>query len=270
MIVLSYYEASLVVDHLVKTYGEPKLRALLRAYGRGLDTDAALKDAYGVTMDQIQTGFDAALDRDFGALRRSLKKLDIPAEATTEQLTALAQANPDSFAVQMRLAEAMQKAGDTAGAIRALEKAAQLVPGLQGKQNPNVAIATLALEKKDTARAIQALDAFLKVDANDVDAARKRAQLVEPLGDPARTGAAYQRVVEVDPFDTHAQTMVGRMALQRKDAPTAMHAFRAALAAQAAGQGGGPLRSRAGLSAGRPVRRSQARSPRRAGDRPHV
>ena len=65
-IVLSYYEASLVVDHLVKTYGEPKLRALLRAYGRGLDTEAALKDAFGATIDQIQTGFDAALERDFG------------------------------------------------------------------------------------------------------------------------------------------------------------------------------------------------------------
>ena len=232
MIVLAYYEASLVVDHLMTTYGPAKMNVLLRAYGRGLDTDAALKDAYGVTMDQIQTGFDAALDRDFATLLRSLKRLDIPAGATTEQLAALGQSNPESFAVQMRLAEAMQKAGDTAGAIRALEKATQLVPGVQGKGNPNLMIATIALEKNDTARAIQALDAFLKVDANDADGARKRAQLVEPLGDPARTGAAYERVAEVDPFDSHAQTMVGRMALQRKDTPTAVHAFRAALATQ--------------------------------------
>ena len=232
MIVLSYYEASLVVDHLMKTYGPAKMNVLLRAYGKGLDTDGALKEAYGATLDQIQAGFDAALDRDFGALRRSLKRLDVPATATIEQLTVLAQANPDSFGVQMRLAEAMQKAGDTAGAIRALEKAAQLVPGLQGKQNPNMAIATIALDKGDTTRAIQALDAFLKVDGNDVDAARKRAQLLEPLGDAARTAAAYQRVIDVDPFDTHAQTMVGRMALQRKDAPIAVHAFRAALATQ--------------------------------------
>ena len=232
MIVLSYYEASLVVDHLVMAYGEPKLRALLRAYGRGLDTEAALKDAYGVTIDQVQAGFDAALERDFGALRRALKRIDIPMDATTEQLMTLAQSNPESVTVQMRLAEAMQKAGDTAGAIRALEKAGQLVPGLQGKQNPHLLIATIALEKNDTTRAIQALDEFLKSDANDVDAARKRAQLLEPLGDAARTAAAYQRVVDVDPFDTHAQTMVGRMALQRKEAPVAVRAFKAALATQ--------------------------------------
>jgi cellulose synthase operon protein C len=233
-IVLSYYQASLVVDHLVKTYGHPKLQALLKAYGRGLDTDAALKEAYGVTLEQVQTGFDAALERDFGALRRSLKRMEIPRDATVDQLATLAQSNPDSFGVQMRLADARQKAGDHAGAIRALEQAANLAPGIQGKQNPNLLIAQVALENKDTKRAIEALDAFLKVDGNDIDAARQRAQLLEPLGDTARTAAAYARVIDADPFDSHAQTMVGRAALQRKDAPGAIRAFRAALAAKPA------------------------------------
>ena len=58
----------------MKTYGEPKLHALLRAYGRGLDTEAALQATYGVGIDQVQTGLDAAWDRDFGPLRKSLKK----------------------------------------------------------------------------------------------------------------------------------------------------------------------------------------------------
>jgi tetratricopeptide (TPR) repeat protein len=234
LIVLSYYQASLIVDYLVKTYGEPKLRALLRAYGRGLDTEAALKETYGVGIDQVQTGLDATWDREFGPLRKALKKIDIPQTATAEQLAAMAQANPDSFAVHIRLADARRKAGDRAGAIRALDEAAQLLPGLQGKQNPNLAIAELALEEKNTARAVQALDAFLKVDGNDVEAARQRAQLLEPLNDAGRTATAYARVVDVDPFDSHAQTMVGRAALQRKDAQAAIHAFRSALAAKPA------------------------------------
>jgi tetratricopeptide (TPR) repeat protein len=232
MIVLAYYQASLVVDHLMKTYGPAKMNVLLRAYGKGLDTEAALKEAYGVSIDQIQEGFDAVLDRDFGALRRAMKRIEIPADASVEQITALAQSNPESFGVRMRLGAALQKAGDTAGAIRELERAAQLIPGLTGEQNPHVAIAKIAIEKGDTARAIQALDAFLKVDGNEVEFARKRAQLLEPLGDAARTAAAYERVIDVDPFDTHAQTIVGRAALQRKDAPAAVHALRAALASQ--------------------------------------
>ena len=234
LIVLSYYQASQVVEYLVKTYGEAKLHAFVKSFSRGIDTEAALKETYGVGIDQVQTGLDAAFDRDFGPLRKALKKIDIPQTATAEQLSAMAQANPDSFAVHMRLADSRRKAGDTAGAIRALEQAGQLLPGIQGKQNPNLAIAEMALEAGNTARGIQALDAFLKVDGNDVDAARRRAQLLEPLGDAPRTAAAHARVIDVDPFDSHAQTMVGRAALQRKDAPVAIRAFRAALGAKPA------------------------------------
>jgi tetratricopeptide (TPR) repeat protein len=134
----------------------------------------------------------------------------------------------------MRLAAERKKAGDAAGAIRALEQAAKLLPAIQGKQNPHIAIAEIALEQKNTARAVEALDAFLKVDGNDVDAARQRAQLLEPLGNAARTADAYARVIDADPFDSHAQSMVGRAALQRKDAPAAIRAFRAALAGKPA------------------------------------
>src|SRR5258705_488543 len=235
LIVLSYYQASQVVDYLVKTHGEAKLHAFVRSFGRGIDTEAALKETYGVGIDQVQTGLAAAFDRDFGPLRKALKKIDIPQTATPEQLAAMAQANPDSFVVHMRLAEARQKAGDAAGAMRALEQAAQLLPALQGKQNPHVTIAEIAIEQKNVPRAIQALDAFLKVDGNDVDSARQRAQLLEPMGDAARTAAAYLRVVDADPFDSHAQTMVGRAALQRKDAPAAGAAFRPAAGRQPAG-----------------------------------
>ena len=42
MIVLAYYQASLVVDHLVATYGQPKLRDFVQAFSRGLDLDGAL------------------------------------------------------------------------------------------------------------------------------------------------------------------------------------------------------------------------------------
>jgi len=234
LIVLSYYQASQVVDYLVKTYGEPKLQAFVKAFSRGIDTETALKEVYGVGIDQVQTGLDAAFDRDFGAMRKALKKIDVPQNATADQLAAMAQANPDSFGVHMRLAAERKKAGDAAGAIRALEQAAKLLPAIQGKQNPHLAIAEIALEQKNNARAIEALDAFLKVDGNDVDGARQRAQLLEQAGEAARASAAYARVIDVDPFDSHAQSMVGKAALQRKDAQTAIRAFRAALAAKPA------------------------------------
>jgi tetratricopeptide (TPR) repeat protein len=234
LIVLSYYQASQVVDYLVKTYGEAKLHAFVKSFATGLDTEGALKQTFGVGIDQVQTGLDAAFERDFGPMQKALKKIDIPKDAGVEQLAAMAQANPDNFTVHLALAIARRKAGDAAGATRAYEQAAQLLPALQGKSNPNLAIAEMAIDEKNNARAIQALDAFLKVDGNDVEAARQRAQLLESMGDAVRTAAAYARVIDTDPFNSHAQSMVGRAALQRKDANAAIRAFRAALASKPA------------------------------------
>ena len=48
---LAYFQASLLVEHLVATYGDAGLHKLLRAYGQGLDTDAALKSALEHRLD---------------------------------------------------------------------------------------------------------------------------------------------------------------------------------------------------------------------------
>jgi len=231
MISLVYQQSSLVVEHLMDTYGEQAWWRLLRAYGKGLETDAAFKEAFNATLDEVQTSFDARLERDYANLRRALKTPAIPEKATVEQLKALASDNPGSFGVQMTLARALYESGDMASATGAFERAAKLIPGATGDQNPNALIAAIATKQGDTARAIRALEAVVKVDSSDVEAARQLAGLIAPLGDEARTAAAYERVAELDPFDAQAQSVVGRYALKQKNAPRAARALRAALAA---------------------------------------
>jgi tetratricopeptide (TPR) repeat protein len=229
LISLAYHQASLVVEHLAARFGEPSLTTLLRAYGRGLETDAAFTEAFNVSIQDVQQTFDAALERDYGALRRAL---EVPEKgpANLADLKVIATANPGSFPVQMSLGRGLAEAGDSAGAIAAFERAAALVPAATGTDNPNRMIAAVALEQKDTPRAIAALEAVLRVDHADVDSARTLIELVEPLGNPARTQDAYQRLLNVDPFESTSHTALGRLALARKDTPTAIRAFRSALA----------------------------------------
>jgi tetratricopeptide (TPR) repeat protein len=227
---LAYYQASLLVDHLVDTYGEPKLRTLLRAYGRGLETDAALQETYGVTMAGLQPGFDARLARDYGSVLAALKAPELKEEMTLADLTALAKANPGSFGVQMSLGVARQKVADNPGALEAFERAAALVPRATGENNANTYIAAIALEQGDPERAIRALDALVKADPSALDAARQLAKLTSDKGDVVRAEDAYRRAVAVDPFDTASQTGLGRLALRRKDLPVALRALRSALA----------------------------------------
>jgi tetratricopeptide (TPR) repeat protein len=228
---ISYHQASLVVEHLIDMYGEPALWRMLRAYGKGLETDAAFKEAFNVTLDDVQASFEAAMKKEYAPMIAALKRPELPDEATVDQLKQLATDNPGSFAVQMRLGQALFEAGNAAAAIEALERASKVLPQANGEANPNALIAQIATKQGDTARAIRALEAVVKVDPADVESARTLAQLVAKQGDQARAAAAYGIVAELDPFDVQAQTAVGRHAMQQKDARGAIRAFRSALAA---------------------------------------
>jgi cellulose synthase operon protein C len=230
LISLSYYQASLVVDHIVDTYGEPALRQFIRAYGEGLETEAAVKEALGVSLDQLQTGFDARLEKQYATLRKALQTPKFEGKPTLEDLKKAAETTPESFAVQMQLAVALHQAKDPKAAIQALERAAKLAPTATGDNNPNKMIAAIATELKDDARTIQALDAVVRTDSADIDSARQLAKLLEPVGDAKRSEDAYRRVVGIDPFDRDAQAAYGRLALRRKDNDSAQRAFRAVLA----------------------------------------
>ena len=94
---LAYYQASLVVDHLVETHGEPALWKMLRAYGRGLETEAALKDAYGISIAQLQTSFDAYTDKHYGAIVRALKAPELKEKPSLEESEEAGRRQPREF-----------------------------------------------------------------------------------------------------------------------------------------------------------------------------
>ena len=232
---LAYFEASLLVEHIVNAYGDAGLRKLVRAYATGIDTDAALKAALGADLDQMQTGFDQTIERMFGPMRRALalpegveKLLTMPAPA----LRTIAEANPRSFPVQMALGTALRKGGQVDEATQAFERAAALVPLAGGPGSAHEQLAAMALEKKDPARAIAELTALVAIDFNNVEAARQLAGLLRQAGveDPAKLTPVYQRIAAIDPFDPEAHTMLGRYALARNDADAASREFRAVIA----------------------------------------
>ena len=230
LITIAYYESSLIVEHLIDTYGEPKFHEFIRSYGRGLEDEQAFKEVFGATTEEIHKAFKARVEKQYAPALRALKRPEEKKVEHVEEFKALAAANPESFAVQMGYAVRLAEADDHAAAIAVAERASKLLPLANGENNPNRFIAGVALKAKDTPRAIRALEDLLKVDHSDVEAARQLVSLVEPLKDPARLEAAYKRVVDVDPFDGKAQAGIGQLALRRKDTATAVRAFRSALA----------------------------------------
>jgi Tfp pilus assembly protein PilF len=232
-IALAYFQASLLVDHILATHGQPAVRTLLVTYGEGIEGEAAISKALGVTMDQLQTSFDKYLETRFASLRAALR----PGVASQlvgdakgiDALRAAAATRPGSYAAQLAFGKALAAAKDRA-AFAPLERAASLVPMATGEDSPHFIMAQLAEELGDTARAIEQYRALLAHDHAAIDPARHLATLVTTTGDDETAALAYDRIVSLDPFDAEGHTGLGRLALKRNDAPTAMREFKAALA----------------------------------------
>ncbi len=235
MISMAYFQASIVVEHIVNTFGDEGLHKLLRAYGEGVDTDAALKTALDTDFDRLQTGFDALIEKKFGPMRKAL----VPPEKGVQlqkmsvaELKEYINQHPDSFPALMTLGIALRRSNAPDEAMATFEKAGALVPMVAGPTGPFSQIAQIALEKKDTARAIEALRNVVKYDYDNLDAARQLVELLRQTGttDPVQLEPIQKRVVAIDPFDQDAHTSLGRAAMSRSDFDAASREFRAVLA----------------------------------------
>jgi len=228
---LAYYEASLLVDHIVALKGQAGLNALVRSFAGGIDTETALKQTLNVSIDDLQESFSRALEERFGSMRRALADPQ-PKADTADALRAAAAAKPNSFLVQLALGKTLADVGDRA-AYAPLERAAALVPAATGPDSPHAITAALAAKLGDSARARTEYETLLAVDHTNIEAARALATLAATAGDERQLALATGRIVSLDPFDADAHSSWGRLALKTKDADTAVREFRAALAAGA-------------------------------------
>jgi len=228
---LAYYEASILTEHIVDTYGMGALRKLLTTYGEGLEGEAALKTGLGVDIDKLQADFDKVLAAKYGSVVKAIKPVKElePGKGNPE---AIAAAFPDSFQAQVALGEFLFKAGRIDEAFKVLERAAEMVPMATGARSPHALMAQMALQKNDKARAISELEKLLQHANTDLESARLLArQLEETSAPPDRLMPAYERIAQLDPYDAANHSRLGRLKLQARDAQAAAREFRAAIAA---------------------------------------
>jgi cellulose synthase operon protein C len=231
LISLSYYQASLVVEHLMARFGQPAVRRLVQAYADGKDNETTIRTALGVDLDDLQATFTAYLDDRFGAIGRALTAPEalVPGLPAGE-LRTMADAHPGSVAVHMALGESLAESAPDE-AIAAFERAAALLPTATGADSPLARIAELATARGDVARAASAYERLTSHDSSDLSSARAWAGLLDPESSPEEAETAYSRVVAIDPFDAEAHAALGRLALAGERGEEAVRNFTIALAA---------------------------------------
>ena len=157
---LAYFQSSLVVSLIAARHGHPALTLMLRAYGDGADTEAALRKATGRGIADLQRDFDTMLAERYTAIGKALQApegLDVPRGADIATVKALAAKHAGSYPVQMAAGQALSAAGARDDAIAAFERAAALVPSAVGPSSPRAQIASLAERAGDFPRALREL-----------------------------------------------------------------------------------------------------------------
>jgi tetratricopeptide (TPR) repeat protein len=228
---LAYFEASLVVEHLVNLGGDAALRKLLLAYADGATDAVAFTTAFGKSLDQVEITYGAFVQEKYGALRNAMKAPAGPPVDPKDvaALKARADAAPGNFVSQLQYGHALIEGQQFADAQRVLGRAAGLAPQAVGSGSPHALLAEVALHDGDKARAEVELRALLAFDHTNVEAARQLSNLALDVKAPDDERLALQLVTDLDPFDAKAHTRFGRLVLQKGDAARAIVEFTAAL-----------------------------------------
>ena len=228
---IAYFEASLVVEHLVALKGDAGLRELLLAYADGATDEAAFTRAFGQSVDAIDASFRQFVNGIYGPLAAAMKP--VPGNVDPKDVTALrarAAANPGNFAAQLMLGQALVAAGDDQGARQPLQRAAELAPQAQGEASPHGLLAQIDSRAGDNAGARRELRALLQYDHDAVNAARILTKLATDAKADADRDFGLRLTADLDPFDASTHTLLGRRELVLKHNDAALVEFEAALA----------------------------------------
>lgn len=230
---IAYFEASLVVEHLIALNGDAGLRTLLKSYADGANDTAAFAAAFGRSVDEVDKSFRAFIDQRYSALRAAMA--DPPSQVEDTDLAALrarATAAPGNFLSQWTLGQALLRANDTAGARQALERAATLAPEASGATSPRALLARLSEQAGDVTAARRELRALLAHDHANVSAARQLASLAAGAGPSAVDDEdfALRLVADLDPFDADIHGRLGKRLAAKNQHAEALLEFEAALA----------------------------------------
>jgi tetratricopeptide (TPR) repeat protein len=228
---LGYFEASLVVEHLVLENGDEGLRQLLRAYAGGATDEEAFAKAFGTTIDDVETSFTQFVEERYGALSQALTPPE--AKVAADDLPALrarADANPGSFTSQFAYGEALVRAGDPDRAVEPLERAAELAPQATGSGSPRALLAQIFEKRGDLARARREWRQLLAFDHTNLPAARQLAALSREPGTEDDLEFALRLMADLYPFDSDSHGRLGRLLVGRERYAEALIEFEVALA----------------------------------------
>ncbi|MYG15474.1 MAG: tetratricopeptide repeat protein [Gemmatimonadetes bacterium] len=207
-IVISYYQASIVVEYIVDTFGFEAVRNMLDLYNRNRTTAEVVREVTGRSMEDFDQDFADYTEKRIAGLRRVLQfKPSRDEKPSMAELEAMAADHPESFYVHLMLGQALHMQKRYEEAIAPLERARTLYAHYTHAGNPHALLAEIYLEQGNTEAAMEALEALTTVDEDDIASCKTLAGLYAGEGRRGDALRILERAVMIDPFDAELRKM---------------------------------------------------------------
>ncbi len=220
---LAYFEASLVVEHLVELNGDAGLRTLLLAYADGATDADAFAKAFGKSVDAVDASFKTFVEQRYGALARAMAEPPEPGASRRPAGAARRerQLRRGTSSVSWRSGRRSCKAGDTAGAKARARAGGQAgAAGDRRRQPARAARADRREGRRSDARAPRAARAPDARSRRTSTAARQLAALVGTSRRRLTIATSRLRLVaDLDPFDADSPRRCSASACSRRISP---------------------------------------------------
>lgn len=229
---LGYFEASQVCEFITDKYGFDAILKMLAEFRNKAKTAEAIQRVLKLSESDFDREFNAYIRSKVGNSLRaaeSLWKNQGIGRMPKDAVIAAVAAQPDDFGLNLR-AGVLLKDEHPEKAVAHLKRAIELMPYYTGADNAYEALAQIYEKRGDRAAAADVLEAMLKIDENDWEAAKRLVQLRLALGDKQRALDALKLSFFINPFDATLHTLAGDLYLQRNEVRQAINEFQVALA----------------------------------------
>ena len=208
---VSYFHASLVLEHVEREHGFAAILEMLEGYRQGMDTPRVIEEILGITPAALDDAVDTLLEARFGDTARGLRESAPEGQGTAvppppdadrgiETLLARADAAPANFVLQIRAGIALHEAGRNADAIERFERAAEAAPEYGGADGPYGYLSRLYAEADEPDQARLSLHNHLKRFPAAYDEWLRLAAIYVENGKPREAGAALTSAIEAYPM----------------------------------------------------------------------
>ncbi len=213
---VAYYAASKLVEHLIDRYGFPRVAALLPLWGQGLSTEAVIRQGLGVAPGDIDRDFRQASLARLTPRYQNATALDPGDYRDRAHLEDLAGGHPDDPAAQAMAAAAAYFDGDAEHAAAFAERAVRLDVGSAVAHEVRL---RLALTHHEGRAALEEVDAVVAAGRDGYDLRLLEARAAFAAHDDARVDRALAAASHADPTQVEAHLLLaGRYARAHRDA----------------------------------------------------